>query len=370
MAQPGLLRRTERVGRQASVPAAVIERESRTSLSTSSNRTGRHVHSSRYRRDGLSDTLDSVTSVSVVGEQQPGADTPPPGPRLAHVLDRAELREARATVRAGRGGLDNPVRLVLASDHPQELRSFGGGELLLSSAFGPACGDPAELARSLVGSGVAGLLVRLDPPGADGPDALVAACERARLPLVTVASALVASTVAEVVHALCAENRVAKLLMTEDAHETFTHMCVEGAPPQDIVDELARLCGCPAVFENLMHQVLAYAAAGTPVTDLLEGWEARSRRIVGDSVPAGWLAAWVEVRGRTWGRLVLLPSAPATATQHIALNRAAAAVALNRLLEQSWSRSAARGAGGLRPQPMDVGAHGARAGLASAEPAW
>jgi PucR family transcriptional regulator, purine catabolism regulatory protein len=119
-------------------------------------------------------------------------------------------------------------------------------------------------------------------------------------------------------------------------------MCIDGASATDIVSELARICGCPAVLENLVHQVIAYEPGNLSPRQLLERWESRSRDASagGDLStygPEAWLAAWIEVRGGTSGRLVILPTPEPTHSQAIALKRAATALALTRLLEQNQS---------------------------------
>jgi cysteinyl-tRNA synthetase len=56
-------------------------------------------------------------------------------------------------------------------------------------------------------------------------------------------------------------------------HQTFTELAVEGASPDEVVQQIGRMSGCPVVLENLAHQVLTYSQAGADASDLLDGWE-------------------------------------------------------------------------------------------------
>ena len=83
--------------------------------------------------------------------------------------------------------------------------------------------------------------------------------------------------VTEAVHSLVVDAQLAQLRASQEVHETFTELSVEGADAAEVVRQAARMAGAPVVLENLSHQVLAYDAAGARPESVLDGWEARSR---------------------------------------------------------------------------------------------
>jgi purine catabolism regulator len=143
--------------------------------------------------------------------------------------------------------------------------------------------------------------------------------------------------VSEAVHARIVDAQLAELRASEELHQTFTELSVEGAAPAEVVRQAARIAGRPVILENLAHQVLAYDSAGADASVLLEGWEARSRGIAvngrtGES--AGWLATMVGARGHDWGRLLLACGPHATGRDVMLVERGAATLALSRLVER------------------------------------
>ena len=63
-------------------------------------------------------------------------------------------------------------------------------------------------------------------------------------------------------HAQIIDAQLAELRASETLHEVFTQLSVDGAPPDEVIRQVARLAGAPVVLENLSHQVLAADAAG------------------------------------------------------------------------------------------------------------
>jgi len=148
-----------------------------------------------------------------------------------------------------------------------------------------------------------------------------------------------AHAVTEAVHALVADARLRELRASEEVHQTFTELSVEGAEPVEVVRQAARMSGRAVVLENLAHQVLAYDAAGGDPRELLDGWETRSRAVdpsqrTGYDERSGWLVTVVGARGHDWGRLVLVAGAPPPPRDVMLVERAASTLALNRLVER------------------------------------
>lgn len=263
-------------------------------------------------------------------------------PTVAEVLELPPLRRGRPVVVAGRAGLTAPVRWTHVSELPDIAHLLRGGELLLSTgvAFPESESVLAEFVDALAAVGAAGLVVELGRRFADRlPSGMVTAADRAGLPLVELHRETPFVQVTEAVHALIVGAQLAELRLSEQVHETFTELSVEGAEPTEVVRQTARMAGAPVVLENLSHQVLAFDAAGQVAADLLDRWEARSRTVrvpgrTGYDPAAGWLVTTVGARGTDWGRLVLVvDDVPSPRTVMLA-ERSAAALALNRLVER------------------------------------
>src|SRR5262245_3968250 len=207
----------------------------------------------------------------------------------------------------------------------------------------PADDDGLRVFISELGDvGAAGLVVELGRPYATPlPRSVIAGAERRSLPLVALRRATPFVRITEAVHAQIVNAQLTEVRATEEIHQRFTELSVEGAEPAEVVSQAAALAGCPVVLENLSRQVLAYDAAGDRPDLLLDGWEAHSRRITttgrtGYDADTGWLATTVGARGQDWGRLLLrwpTPEAPPTRLT-ILLERAASTLALGRLIRR------------------------------------
>ncbi|MFG2012128.1 PucR family transcriptional regulator [Micromonospora sp. NPDC048868] len=234
-------------------------------------------------------------------------------PTVREVLALDPVRHGAPRLVAGEAGLDRPVRWVHVTEVPDIAPLLGGGELVLTTGIGlPA--DDAGL-RAFIGDladvGVSGLVVELGRRYVSGvPRVMAAAAERRGLPLVELRRATPFVRITEAVHALIVDAQLTELRATEEIHQRFTELSVEGAGPGEVVRQAADLSGCPVVLENLSRQVLAYDPAGESAELLLDCWEQHSRRIRpagrtaydGDN---GWLVTTVGARGQDWGRLLL-----------------------------------------------------------------
>lgn len=277
-------------------------------------------------------------------------------PTITQVLELDVLRRAAPEVVAGAAELGRGVRWVHISELTDIAGMLQGGELVLTTGV-MLPEDREALARyidALADVGAAGLVVELGRRYADAlPKPLVRAAERRDLPLVALRTEVRFVAVTEAVHALVVDGQLTELRASEAVHQTFNELAVEGAEADDVVREVARMASAPVVLENLSHQVLAFDAAGREPEALLDGWERRSRNVsppgrTGYDRRAGWLVTAVGARGRDWGRLVLVgepgppprsvtgAATPADAPHRdtVLLERGAATLALNRLLER------------------------------------
>ncbi|HET9658378.1 MAG TPA: PucR family transcriptional regulator ligand-binding domain-containing protein, partial [Kineosporiaceae bacterium] len=260
-------------------------------------------------------------------------------PTLADVLALPALAVGRPRVVAGADRLDTPVRWAHVAEIPEIPALLRGGELVLTTGIGLPRDDQglAAFLESLAGVPVAALAVELGRTFTGQlPPVMVRTAGRLGLPLVELRREVRFVEVTEAVHALVLDAQVAQLRAAQQVHQTFTEMSVDGADPEHVLRQVARIAGAAVVLENLAHQVLAHDAAGSDPALLLDRWEARSRRVVvegrtGHDHDAGLLVTTVGARGQDWGRLVLVRDEPQP-VDVVLLERAAATLALNRLL--------------------------------------
>ncbi|WP_344242424.1 PucR family transcriptional regulator [Actinocorallia libanotica] len=263
-------------------------------------------------------------------------------PTLGEVLDLEPVRRGLPRVVAGADRLDSPVRWVHVAEIADIASLLRGGELVLTTgiAFPEEAAELRAYAAALAGVGVSGLMVELGRRYArELPGTLVRAAEGLGLPLVVLRREIPFVDVTEAVHARILDAQLAELRASERLHEIFTQLSVEGAPPAEVVRQVARLTGRPAVLENLAHQVLAADPAGSEPARLLGSWESRSRAVrpdgrTGYDETSGWLVTTVGARGEDWGRLIIPLDVAPTPHEVVLIERAATTLALGRLLDR------------------------------------
>ena len=270
---------------------------------------------------------------------------------MADVLEVEPLRRGRPKVVAGAGGLGRPVRWTHVAEVLDIAHLLRGGELLLSTgvAFPTSDVELTQLVSALAGAGAdgspasagpAGLVVELGRRYRDAlPTSLLTAADALDLPVIELRRETSFVQVTEAVHALVVGAQLSELRASEEVHRAFTELSVEGADAEAIVRHTARMANAPVVLENLSHQVLTFDPAGASADQLLDRWESRSRSMASDrrttvDVDSGWVAAVVGARGTDWARLVLVTDGGPTSRQLIVAERAAAALALGRLVER------------------------------------
>jgi purine catabolism regulator len=259
---------------------------------------------------------------------------------VAQVLDLAPVRAGQPKVRAGFQRLGQTVRWA----HVAEIAEIGGllqgHELVLSTGLGWPRDEVGLVAyiRQLAQVPVAGVMIELGRSFDRLPECVIAAAAEAQLPLIELSEQVAFVEITEAVHRLVLETQVSQLEATGQIHEAFTELALSGAEPQRVLHLVAGFSQRPVILENLSHQVLECDPAGRPPEEALTGWASRSRasRVSGrtgwDSA-TGLLITQVGARGRDWGRLALIqPERPSELTVMV-LERAAATLALNQLLD-------------------------------------
>ncbi len=269
---------------------------------------------------------------------------------VREVLALPVLRAGEPEVLCAPDQLDRPVRWV----HISELADIGsllsGGELILTTGVALP-GSAVALRRYVATLGAAGacaLVVELGRRFTRVPDAIVRAGTAYGLPVVALRRSVRFVEVTETVHARIINAQVDLLAASDRAHAEFTRLSVEGAPAAVILDKVAEMSGQAVVLEDLAHRVVAFSTQAGRPEHLLRDWEARSRRCpwterTAEAGLEGWLTCPVGPRAQHWGRLVMpTVTGPAgrsatsatAATPAMLLERAAEALAINRLLER------------------------------------
>ncbi|GAA1270915.1 CdaR family transcriptional regulator [Planotetraspora silvatica] len=263
-------------------------------------------------------------------------------PTVADVLALDAVRRGDPRVVAGGDRLDTRVRWVHVGEITDIAHLLRGGELVLTTGVAlPSEPDKlADYISDLAAVGASGLIVELGRRFVrELPPAVVKAAEDHGLPLVTLARETPFVQITESVHARIIDIQLQELRASEQLHEVFTELSVEGASPSEVLTQVSRFSGRPVVLENLAHQVLACDASGGDTGTILANWETRSRAVSPEErtaydTAAGWLVTMVGARGQDWGRLILLCDAPPSPHDTVLAERAATTLALSRLLER------------------------------------
>lgn len=248
------------------------------------------------------------------------------------------LRAARPRVVAGAAGLSRSVRWVHAAELADIAPLLREGDLLLSTGIAMP-GTAPELDRfaaSLAESRAAGLVIELGRRWTTLPEALVSACESQGLPLVTLTREVRFAAVTQAVGERIVAGQLAELREAQRVHDTFTELSISEAGPDEILEAVQRLAGAAVVLESDQHTVLDYRSGPDDIGTFLEGWTSRSKRVQiegrsGWDEDNGWLVTHVGRRDRGWGRLVVQLDSPPSERLIATAERAAAALALQRL---------------------------------------
>ncbi|MBI1379264.1 MAG: PucR family transcriptional regulator [Frankiales bacterium] len=262
-------------------------------------------------------------------------------PSVSEILLLPVVHDAGPVVRAGAAALERTVRWTHAAEVADVARLLHGGELLLTTGVLLPEDDAglADWVEGLANAGVTGVMVETGRRFDRLPDSMVRAAERRGLVLVELTRESRFAAITEAVHARIVDAQLAELRASDEVHAAFTGLAVEGAPPTEVVRQVARMAGRPVVLENLAHQVLAVDAAGRDLSSVLDGWEDRSRAVRAAERTAydeatDWLHTAVGARGQDWGRLVLVTDVAPSVRDSMLLERGAATVALSRLVER------------------------------------
>ena len=223
----------------------------------------------------------------------------------------------------------DPIRWLHVGDVADLPSMLQGGELVFTTGVGLGRA-PKRYLRGLAHAGALGLVVELGRAMPTIPAALPALAHELDLALVTLHRQIKFVSVTEVVHRRIVADQYDEVAFDRRVHETFTELSMRRASIGGIIDAASRMLNLSVVLEDLAHQ--AVATSGGSAADLLDDWERRSR-----GTPADWAVTPVGPRGEEWGRLIAPVATDHRARTSMVLERASAALAMNRMVERSRS---------------------------------
>ena len=267
-------------------------------------------------------------------------------PTVGDLLGLDVIRRGSPRVVAGSSGLSARVRWVHVLELADAAHLLQGGELVLTTGVAlPA--EPALLARyalDLAAAGVSALAVELGRRYVGAlPGVLVRAAADSGLTLIAFEREVPFVEITEAVHARIIDAQLEELRASERLHEVFTELSVAGASLDEVVRQAAVLAGRPVILADLSHRVLACEPGSADPARLLAGFARRSRALSALQTASSpgrtaydeasrWLFTPVGARGEDWGRVILVCGGPPAGTDTVLIERAAATLALGRLL--------------------------------------
>lgn len=263
-------------------------------------------------------------------------------PTIREILELPVMRAGQPEL-VCEGPLDTPVRWVHASDLADLSGLLMGGELVLTTGSQFAAGPCDDYLPLLVAAGAVGLVIELGIHIHAVPAEILTVGAKLPLPVVVLHRPVRFIDVTEEVHRRIIADQYDEVAYGQRVHEAFTALSMRRASIDEIVRAAAEMLATPVVLEDLNHQVLAFDGRDVPAADLLVDWARRSRL---DSENP-WAACKVGPFREEWGRLIAPDAGKAGNRTSLTLERAAQALALNRMVEQNRSSLELRAQGGL-----------------------
>jgi PucR family transcriptional regulator, purine catabolism regulatory protein len=261
---------------------------------------------------------------------------------LAEVLELPVVRRGLPQVVAGEGSLGTALRWAHVIEMPDPADLLRGGELVLTTGLGAQDG-PGPWVEALLEQGLAALVVELGSTWRAVPDALLAPCAAAGVPVVALRRPVRFVEITEAIHAAVVNSQFALLRRGEEIHRRFTELILAGRGAPEILAELAAAVRNPVILEDAAHE-LVYYVSGSPGDDVaLSAWADLRRAEDRGERPDGAVEVEVRLMESSWGRLLALAvDEPLDAFDRVAVERAALAVAVDLLSRQHDEQLRAR----------------------------
>lgn len=255
---------------------------------------------------------------------------------VGEVVDLPVMQQGVPEVLSARRWHD-PIRWVHVGEVADLSALLQGGELVLTTGAA-LVNEPQRYLRGLAGAGAVGAVVELGTAVATVPASVIDLAQDLDLALVALHRQIKFVDVTEAVHRRIVAAQYEEVEFDRRVHETFTELSMKRASATGIVDAAGRMLDEPVVLEDLAHQALAVSSSGGPAATLLRDWERRSRLTPTDGGGTeSWAVTSVGPRGEEWGRLIIPRHPDDHARAMRVLERAAAALALHRMIERNRS---------------------------------
>jgi purine catabolism regulator len=258
------------------------------------------------------------------------------------------VRRALPEVVTGEDALAREIRWAHVIEMPEPDDLLKGGELVLTTGLGAgdAVSHQRAWASSLVDQGMAALAVELGTSWRAMPDAVVAVCARAGVPVVAFHRAVRFIEITEAVHGAVLHAQFELLRRGEEIHRRFTELILQGRGVPEILAELAAAVRNPVLLEDAGGS-LVYYVSGPPGDDLaLAAWADLHRAEARGEAPEGFLSVDVRLMDSSWGRLLAVGlDSRLDDFDRVALERGALAVAVDLLGQQHDEQLRARSRG-------------------------
>src|SRR3954467_14764209 len=250
---------------------------------------------------------------------------------LAEVLELPVVRRGLPEVAGGREAVGGALRWAHVIEMPDPSDLLKGGELVLTTGLG-ARDEPGGWTASLLEQGMAALAVELGSSWRDVPNAVVAGCARAGVPVVAFHRPVRFIEITEAVHGAVVNAQFALLARGEEIHRRFTELILQGRGVPEILGELCAAVGNPVLLEDASGS-LVYYVSGPPGDDLaLSAWADAHRAEARGEVAEGVFSVDVRLLDSSWGRLMSLAlEKQIDDFDRVAVERAALAVAIDLL---------------------------------------
>src|SRR3954452_16329667 len=182
---------------------------------------------------------------------------------LAEVLELPVVRRALPEIVTGQDGLDRELRWSHVLDTADPTGLLKGGELVLTTGIGAGSRavDQTRWIGQVLEQGAAAIGVELGTTWREHvPEAIVAACRAAGIPLVAFKRQVRFVEITEAVHAAVLHRQFELLRRGEEIHRRFTELILQGRGVPEIMGELVDAVRSPVVLEDAAHELVYYVS--------------------------------------------------------------------------------------------------------------
>lgn len=179
-----------------------------------------------------------------------------------------------------------------------------GHELVLTTGIG--WGPDADFSRfvgDLVTLQCAGLMLELGVLCPVVPTELIQACKDHNFPLIVLHEPVAFVEITETLHQILLSTQTRRIAAAGEVTEHFTRMMQYGSPAETILEDCARMLGCPVILEDSGFNLMNYASAVELPGDYFDHWQDRSRAMHVVEKPECHVVP-VQIHGKRFGSLI------------------------------------------------------------------